>query len=109
MQQLPPLFTHLPCCLQIAEEGAVTTASFAERVLPKVTLSHDMEPGSGAIVQKGVHKVRRGSRCSSARKWWAQRAGWGGAASGKGLPSVSWLIGVCGLSAGTPCSPGQPC
>ncbi|KAH7623959.1 hypothetical protein Ndes2526B_g01211 [Nannochloris sp. 'desiccata'] len=43
--------------LEIAEEGAITTASFAERVLPKVTLSYDLKPGKGAIVQKGVHKV----------------------------------------------------
>jgi Rieske Fe-S protein len=43
--------------VEIAEEGAITTASFAERVLPKVTLSYDVEPGKGAIVQKGVHKI----------------------------------------------------
>ena len=43
--------------LGVAEEGAITTASFAERVIPKVTLSYDLEPGTGAVVQKGVHKV----------------------------------------------------
>jgi hypothetical protein len=64
---------------QIAEEGAVTTASFAERVLPKVTLSYEMEPGSGAIVQKGVHKV--GRVCAAAGRMQggsAWRAGQGG-------------------------------
>ena len=47
----------LKSLIEIAEEGAVTTASFAERVLPKITLSYELERGTGAVVQKGVHKV----------------------------------------------------
>ncbi|PRW44524.1 oxidoreductase [Chlorella sorokiniana] len=43
--------------MELAEEGAITTASFAERVLPKITLSYEMEPDSLAIVQKGLSKV----------------------------------------------------
>ncbi|EFN55349.1 hypothetical protein CHLNCDRAFT_134365 [Chlorella variabilis] len=63
----------LKSLLEIAEEGVITTTSYAERVLPKarpwqaarlltpsqwlaagVTLSYEMEPDSGAVVQKGV-------------------------------------------------------
>lgn len=33
--------------------------SFAERVLPKITLDYDLAPNTGAVVQKGLHKVRR--------------------------------------------------
>jgi Rieske Fe-S protein len=43
--------------LGVAEEGAATTASFAERVLPKVTLSYDVAPGEGTVVQRGTEKV----------------------------------------------------
>ncbi|GAB4819568.1 hypothetical protein N2152v2_006614 [Parachlorella kessleri] len=43
--------------MEIADEGLTTTVSFAERVIPKVTLSYELEPDSGAIVQKGLHKV----------------------------------------------------
>ncbi|KAL4858845.1 putative Rieske 2Fe-2S iron-sulfur protein YhfW [Chlorella vulgaris] len=49
----PPIGT----ALEIAEEGAIVAASFAERALPKVTLSYDMDADSGAIVQKGLEKV----------------------------------------------------
>ncbi len=42
---------------QVAEEGAITTASFAERVLPLPLPKHGMEADSGTIVQSGVHKV----------------------------------------------------
>ena len=43
--------------LEIADEGLTTTLNFAERVIPKVSLSYELEPDSGAIVQKGLHKV----------------------------------------------------
>ncbi|PSC69844.1 oxidoreductase [Micractinium conductrix] len=49
----PPL-KSLP---EIIEEGAVTTASFVERVLPVALPKGTMEAGSGQIVQKGLHKV----------------------------------------------------
>jgi hypothetical protein len=42
----------------VIEEGATLTASFVERALPKIDLTHEMEPDTGAIMQKGVHKVR---------------------------------------------------
>jgi len=51
--RLPPL-KSLP---EIGDEGLTTTLNYVERVLPKVTLSYDLSPGSGAVVQKGVHKV----------------------------------------------------
>jgi len=41
----------------IAEEGLTTTKSYAEVVLPQFTLNYDLRPNSGAVVQKGVHKV----------------------------------------------------
>lgn len=50
----PPPFKSL---LEVAEEGAMTTASFAERVLPVPSPKRDMEADSGTIVQSGVHKV----------------------------------------------------
>lgn len=43
--------------LEIADEGLTTTASFAERVIPKIETRHEMEPDTMAIVQKGLHKV----------------------------------------------------
>ncbi|KAL4423050.1 hypothetical protein ABPG77_002084 [Micractinium sp. CCAP 211/92] len=43
--------------LEVAEEGAITTASFAERVLPLPLPKHGMQADSGTIVQSGVHKV----------------------------------------------------
>ena len=33
------------------EEGGTVAASFAERLLPKLTLSHELAPGTGAVVQ----------------------------------------------------------
>lgn len=42
----------------VIEEGAVTTASLVERLLPKISLSYeDMEPDTGRIVQHGLHKM----------------------------------------------------
>lgn len=35
----------------VTEEGGVVTASFVERALPKITLSYEVEPGHGRIVQ----------------------------------------------------------
>lgn len=51
--RIPPI-KSLP---EIVEEGLVTAASYAERALPKITLSYDVSPGHGAVVQKGMHKV----------------------------------------------------
>ena len=39
------------------DEGATLAASFVERALPKIDLTHEMEADTGAIMQKGVHKV----------------------------------------------------
>lgn len=56
--------------LQVAEEGAITTASFAERALPLAKPKHDMEPDSGTIVQSGLHKASHAAPvgCGTHRK-----------------------------------------
>ena len=61
----PLLATAAPrtCCSwppaprQVIDEGATLAASFVERALPKIDLTHEMEADTGAIMQKGVHKV----------------------------------------------------